>query len=223
MSHEEDLYELLGVSREAGPDEIKTAWRGLARELHPDRNRRPNAAARFGRIAAAYAVLSDPDCRLVYDRLGPEALSSGLVEDLARTLREHERPENPRPRARRPASTMDDLVGGPRPRGQRTVRRGADLHVRLHLTPGEARRGGWYHVQVFARLRCGKCEGTGMRRCGRFCLACRGQGRLGSPRTLRVRVPPRASRVTLRLAGEGLATPYGRRGDVFVRVAVLAS
>ena len=65
-----DYYELLGVARTAGADEIKGAYRKMALKFHPDRNKEAGAAEQFARINEAYAVLSDPDKRAHYDRFG---------------------------------------------------------------------------------------------------------------------------------------------------------
>lgn len=72
MSSPRDHYEVLGIPRSAGEAEIKSAYRKLARELHPDRNKAPDAAARFSEVQQAYDVLSDPGRRKVYDQYGHE-------------------------------------------------------------------------------------------------------------------------------------------------------
>jgi molecular chaperone DnaJ len=72
-----DYYEVLGVSREASETEIKKAFRGLARELHPDVNAEPDAEERFKEAAEAYEVLSDAERRSTYDAYGHEGLRSG--------------------------------------------------------------------------------------------------------------------------------------------------
>jgi curved DNA-binding protein len=70
MAERRDFYEVLGVSRDASPDEIQRAYRKLARTYHPDVNKDPAAEARFQEIAEAYDVLSDPDTRRRYDAFG---------------------------------------------------------------------------------------------------------------------------------------------------------
>src|SRR5215470_16418532 len=73
-----DYYEILGVSRDADETEIKKAFRGLARELHPDVNGHdPEAEAKFKEAAEAYEVLSDAERRRTYDAYGHEGLRSG--------------------------------------------------------------------------------------------------------------------------------------------------
>ena len=75
----EDLYKVLGVSRSADEKEIKKAYRKLARELHPDRNKdNPAAEERFKKVSAAYAVLSDKEKRTLYDQYGIDGLRDGF-------------------------------------------------------------------------------------------------------------------------------------------------
>lgn len=82
---DKDLYGILGVDKSASADEIKKAYRTLARKHHPDRNPDdPSAEARFKEISAAHAVLSDAGKRKLYDEFGPDGLREGFDPDAAR-------------------------------------------------------------------------------------------------------------------------------------------
>jgi molecular chaperone DnaJ len=70
MAEKRDYYEVLGASRTASKDQIKDAYRKLAMQYHPDRNKAPDAEERFKEISEAYAVLSDDEKRRQYDTLG---------------------------------------------------------------------------------------------------------------------------------------------------------
>jgi len=75
MAEKRDYYEVLGISRDATEQDIKRAFRKLAMQWHPDRNKAPEAEAKFKEINEAYAVLSDPEKRRVYDQFGHEGLN----------------------------------------------------------------------------------------------------------------------------------------------------
>ena len=67
-----DYYKIMGVGRDASQDDIKRAYRKLARKYHPDVSKEPQAEARFKELGEAYEVLKDPEKRVAYDRLGTE-------------------------------------------------------------------------------------------------------------------------------------------------------
>ena len=82
MTTQRDYYEVLGVSRNASPDELKSAFRTLARKYHPDVNKEPDAEEKFKEINEAYAVLSDADKRRAYDQFGHAGVNgTGGVPD----------------------------------------------------------------------------------------------------------------------------------------------
>ena len=81
MADKRDYYEVLGVGQTANADELKRAYRRLAREYHPDVNRDDGAEERFKEVNEAYEVLSDPDRRAAYDRYGHAANGAGFGGD----------------------------------------------------------------------------------------------------------------------------------------------
>src|SRR5689334_16305209 len=83
-----DFYEVLGVSRSAAADDIKKAYRKLAKKYHPDVNAGDKAAEeRFKQVSAAFEVLSDPKKRKLYDEFGEDALKLGFDEKKAEQYR----------------------------------------------------------------------------------------------------------------------------------------
>ena len=162
-----DLYEVLGVGRDAGDPEIKKAYRRLAMENHPDRNPGDKSAEdRFKEASNAYKVLSDPDQRARYDQFGPDALNGngagfGGVEDIFSAF----------------GDLFSDFFGTPRGRRQR---RGADLHVDLALTFAEAIDGVTREIEIDRQEACETCEGSGAKpgTARETCQVCQGKGQV---------------------------------------------
>ncbi|HST25490.1 MAG TPA: DnaJ domain-containing protein, partial [Gaiellaceae bacterium] len=162
-----DYYELLGVARDASDDEIKRAFRGLARELHPDVSDAPDSEERFKEIVEAYEVLSSSERRQVYDRFGHEGLRSGGFTpsfDLGNLSDLFS------------AFFGDDLFGV----GGRRSTRGADVGAELEIELVEAATGVTKQVPFDAAVPCEACEGSGAEpgTSPVQCSACQGSGRL---------------------------------------------
>ncbi|NOZ29335.1 MAG: molecular chaperone DnaJ [Chloroflexi bacterium] len=148
-----DYYEVLGVSRNATQEEIKRAYRRLARRYHPDINKSPDAEARFKEINEAYQVLSDEEKRAVYDRFGHAATQGagfggfGDFADFGGF-----------------GSIFEDLFGGFGMRtsaARRTPTRGADLRVDVRLTFEEAVFGCTKELEIPRSETCPHCGGSG--------------------------------------------------------------
>ncbi|MGI9612084.1 MAG: molecular chaperone DnaJ [Acidimicrobiales bacterium] len=245
----DDFYELLGVGRDASQDEIKKAYRRLARELHPDANPNdPEAEARFKKVAEAYEVLQDPEKRAHYDRFGSSG-GPGMGGD---------------PFA---ASGLGDLFDAFFNAGTRTEsgpKRGVDLETVARLTLEETVSGVARDVTVRTAVPCDTCQATGAspgsdvsrcEQCGGSgqvrqvrqsilgqmvststcprcagegveiaspCNDCSGEGRRVEEQTYNVDIPAGVGDgATLRLTGRGAVGPRGGgAGDLYVQVEV---
>src|ERR1700684_1379525 len=145
-----DPYEVLGVSRDAGEQDVKKAFRRLARELHPDVNAHdPEAEEKFKEAAEAYEILSDPDRRATYDRYGHEGLRSGGYASNVDGF-----------------GSIGDLFnaffGSGSPFGASSGSAlGGDIAVAVEMTLLEASKGDKIEVSFEAIDRCGHCHGNG--------------------------------------------------------------
>lgn len=173
-----DYYEVLGVARNADAKAIKDAFRELAMKYHPDRNKSPDAEARFKEIAEAYAILSDPKKRADYDERGFAGVAGFSSEDLfsgidfgdifgdmgfgfdigggglfANLFRQHRRPAGPA--------------------------KGSDLEVRLVIPLEKVNTGGEETVRFTRPISCPDCHGSGAQSGTepRKCADCQGTGR----------------------------------------------
>lgn len=169
---EKDLYQILGVERNATEAEIKRAFRHKARELHPDVNKSPNAEDEFKELNEAYDVLSDANKRAQYDRFGtiPGAAGSGPgyvdFEDIFGGF-----------------GGMGDIFSsffGGAGRSQQVSREGRDMGLGITVTLKEAAEGKSQEL-VYDRLAtCTDCDGTGIGEGGseETCTRCNGSGRV---------------------------------------------
>jgi molecular chaperone DnaJ len=194
--HKQDYYDVLGVPRTASADELKKAYRRLAMQYHPDRNKDAGAEARFKQINEAYEVLSDQEKRTMYDRFGHAATSG----------------EGPFARGFDGfgfgglGDIFDAFFGGAQSRSQRGPARGADIRRSISLSFEEAVFGVEREFEVQTAEICSACNGlraepgTEPKRCpgcngtgevrrtqqsifGQFvnvtmCDRCRGEGRI---------------------------------------------
>lgn len=249
MAVKRDYYEVLGVGRQASPEELKRAFRKIAMDSHPDRN--PDdavAAARFKEASEAYGVLSDPDRRRSYDMFGHSAVGAGgPAVDFT--------------------DIFDTFFGGGFGRSRRQAsNRGEDLRYDLTITFEESFTGVEKQIDVSKLATCDHCAGsgaepgTGQETCpgcggsgqvrrqvqsffgqvvttspcptcggaGRIlrhpCAECRGQGRVHRAKRLAVRMPPGVDTGSqVRLSGEGEAgVRGGPPGDLYVVIRVKA-
>ncbi len=183
MAVKKDYYEILGVPRDATQEEIKRAYRRLAKKYHPDVTKDPESAQKFKEIAEAYEVLSDPEKRAQYDRFGHVGPEQGFDFDIRDFRRARE--------------TFEEFFGGgwedlfdlffgegvrtrTRARPRTRARRGEDLEYKLRLTLEDAAQGTRVKVTVPRYVICDRCGGTG-REPGtgvRACPLCGGTGQV---------------------------------------------
>lgn len=166
-----DYYGILGVARDATADEIKRAYRRLARELHPDVNPDPETQERFKEVTAAYEVLSDPEKRQMYD-LGADPRSPGGGS-----------PFGPGGAGFGFGDIMDAFFGGAQSRGPKPrVRRGQDALIKITIDLAEAAFGSIKEIQVDTALVCPTCTGRGTAAGYEptDCSMCRGRGEIQS-------------------------------------------
>ena len=247
MAGKRDCYEVLGVSRDAEPEEIKRAYRKLAFDNHPDRNLGDKQAEdRFKEATEAFEILSDPEKRERYNRYGYDGVNGTASQGV------HD-----------PRSVFESFFGGifgDLFGGQGGPHAGRDLQVGLEIDLVEAAHGTSKTVTIPREENCPECSGQGFRRgtqpticrrcrgqgvvivsqgffrlqqacpnCGGRgavitdpCPQCRGEGRIQVRRTIEVHIRPGVdSGDRMRLPGEGEAgAPGGPRGDLYCLIRV---
>jgi molecular chaperone DnaJ len=170
-----DLYDVLGVSRDADEATLKKAYRKLAMELHPDRNPGDkNSEARFKEINSAYAALKDPDKRAAYDRFGHAAFEGGGPAganaqgfDFGSGF----------------ADIFDEMFGefvGGGQRGNEGASHGNDLRYNMEISLEDAFKGRKTTIRVPTSVACESCSGSGAKSGTKpvNCGTCHGRGRV---------------------------------------------
>jgi len=152
MSSKRDYYEVLGVERSADDDEIKRAYRKLARQCHPDVNKEPDSEARFKELNEAYEVLGDREKRMQYDRFGHAGVAGNGYQDFSGF------------------GGFGDIIedffagfgfGGATRQARHGPRRGADLRYDLQITFEEAVFGAEKEIELPRSETCPRCNGSG--------------------------------------------------------------
>ncbi len=176
-----DYYEVLGVTRDAKPEEIKKAYRQKALKYHPDKNQGDaTAEARFKEAAEAYEVLSNPDKKARYDQYGHAGVGNNFGGGYGGGM------------------SMDDIFsqfgdifgsafgggysgfGGSGHRGGRRVNRGSNLRIKVKLSLEDILNGAEKKIKVNKYVSCSACRGTGAKNGSAFrtCSTCGGAGRI---------------------------------------------
>jgi molecular chaperone DnaJ len=167
-----DYYEILGVSKGASDTEIKSAYRKLAIQHHPDKNPdNQEAEDKFKEAAEAYSVLSDPQKRAAYDRFGHSGVGAGAgaggfnagfsnIEDIFDLF------------------GFGDMFGGGGRGGRTAAQRGADLRYDLEITLEEAAAGKEEKLRIPRLEKCDECDGKGTEKGTEpeTCITCQGSG-----------------------------------------------
>ena len=225
-----DYYKVLGVSKSASSDDIKKAFRKLARKYHPDVNPGDKKAEeKFKEINEAYEVLSDPDKRNKYDTLGPNWQEQFGFRSAAG--RRTSAPASGFPGAAPGFDSnfsefFETLFGRAGASGMRTRedpqrRAGENIEQPVEVTLQEAYTGGTRTYNIQSTETCAFCRGTG-EVAGKTCANCNGQGQMTRSKRLQVKIPAGVeSGSRIRVAGEGQpGTGGGPRGDLYLVITV---
>jgi len=201
-----DYYEILGVSKGASADEIKRAYRKLARQYHPDVNKETGSTEKFKEINEAYQILSDPNKRSQYDYFGTAGGPGGFGFegfDFGEPFRGFE--------GFGEFTDLFDVFFGRERGGRRAAReRGADLRYDLRITLEDAARGIEREINLVHFVACPSCKGSGAKAGSKpiRCSACKGSGQIRkTQRTILGSFSQIVTCTTCKGTGEVIATP----------------
>jgi len=229
-----DYYAALGVKKDASADEIKQAYRRLAKQHHPDLHLdqdQARAADKFKEINEAYEVLSDPPKRAKYDQIGPgwDARQEPGAPPGAGERRYEFRKGEWGDSFSGFSDFFETLFGEAGAQGfgrgeafQGGPRKGQDVEAELPLSLEDALQGGDKKISILAPILCPVCRGSG-RQGSRFCPACAGVGEARRERSITVHLPKHIrDGMRLRLRGQGGPSSRGApAGDLFLSIRLL--
>jgi len=231
-----DYYQTLGVPRTASADDIRKAFRKLARQYHPDVAKdKKTAEEKFKEINEANEVLSDPEKRKKYDALGADWKQGGARPQpggpgaRTQTWRSGEAggPEGFEFGGTGFSDFFEQFFGGAGRQAGRggfpetEIERGQDVEADMMVTLEEAMRGGIRPISLRRNTRCPKCGGTGQIG-NRLCPTCSGSGQVSTTQNFKVNIPAGVrDGQRLRIAGQGEPGTGGApRGDLYLRVRI---
>lgn len=250
MANQQDYYEILGVSRDATESELKSAYRKLAHQYHPDKNPgNKEAEEKFKSASVAYGILSDAEKRAQYDRFGHAGMGN-VGDDFSGNVNIQDIF----------GDIFGDFFGGGQKNRRSRGERGSDLRYHLTVKFEEAAFGVEKEISIKRKEGCATCDGSGAKpgtkreNCGTChgsgeirmqkgffaisqscpscggqgscvsdpCTACKGSGRQSVVRKLKVKVPAGIEEgVQLRYVGEGEGgVQGGGRGDLYVAMVI---
>ncbi len=180
MATKRDYYEILGVEKKSSVDEIKSAYRKLAMQYHPDRNKATDAEEKFKEISEAYAVLSDQNKRQQYDQFGHSGIDMRYSqEDIFRGVDFEDILRDFGGGGGRGSGIFDMFFGGGGGRRE-GPRRGSDILFELAIEFEEAANGKKVEIEVPRSETCDVCRGSGAKpgTSPKTCPSCRGSGQV---------------------------------------------
>jgi DnaJ-class molecular chaperone len=221
-----DYYGILGVKKSASEQEIKQAYRRLARKLHPDVNPGDKSAeSRFKEVNEAYEVLSDKEKRAKYDKYGEQWQHADEFARASAGQGPHWETGGTRGFRFEEGdveSIFGDLFGGRRGGGFRRTwaRESLDIEQPVEVTLEEAYQGTSRIISLETQEPCATCKGTGRVR-NVACSTCRGAGFIPRLQRIEVQIPPGVSDGSrVRVAGKGRQDGRGTAGDLYLVTSV---
>lgn len=204
-----DYYQIMGVAKDASQDEIKRAYRKLARKYHPDVSQEPDAEQKFKAVGEAYEVLKDPEKRAQYDQFGHDWKYAAQAEQAHQSGQERQSAHQYAHSEADFAEFLNQMFGQGRRRGhgfgfETDLNQGQDIHTRLDISLEDSYQGAEKMLQLHMPV-------------------IDANGHVGSKaKTVKVNIPKGISDgQQIRLKGQGHQSPNGQPGDLYIEVHIL--